>query len=378
MLAVLGVSRFTYNFGLSLLIDSWQLEDLKASDSKRIDTAKKVFNNELKTLSEFQWINDYPSTIYQSAFQNLKDAFSRWRKGQNELPVFKTKKGKQSFTVYKTSGLYPEKGKPPLPFTNRQVLCPGKKITIPGLGEFRLKEQIPFICSAQTFHISREADRWFVSFVIDAEKLPPLFHEVVEPIGIDLGIAAFATLSDGTTYDAPQPMKKAKTKLAKIQWRNRNKQLGNRKKKILASNNAHKYYRRLAKHHAKIADQRRDFLQKTTTEISVKYANIRIEDLNVQGMVANHKLSAAISDLGFYEFRRQLEYKSPMYGTKLELVDRWFPSSKKCNRCHYIQSMPLSERVFVCGECNYTVGRDLGAAINLKHAPKEVVRLARP
>lgn len=239
-----------------------------------------------------------------------------------------------------------------------------------------MKEQIPFICSAQTFHISREADRWFVSFVIDAEKLPPLFHEVVEPIGIDLGIAAFATLSDGTTYDAPQPMKKAKTKLAKIQWRNRNKQLGNRKKKILASNNAYKYYCRLAKHHAKIANQRRDFLQKTTTEISVKYANIRIEDLNVQGMVANHKLSAAISDLGFYEFRRQLEYKSPMYGTKLELVDRWFPSSKKCNRCHYIQSMPLSERVFVCGECNYTVGRDLGAAINLKHAPKEVVRLA--
>lgn len=130
-----GLKRFTYNFGLSLLIDSWQFEDLKASDSKRIDTAKKVFNNELKTLLEFQWINDYPSTIYQSAFQNLKDAFSRWRKGQNELPVFKTKKGKQSFTVYKTSGLYPEKGKPPLPFTNRQVLCPGKKINIPGLGE---------------------------------------------------------------------------------------------------------------------------------------------------------------------------------------------------------------------------------------------------
>ncbi len=98
----------------------------------------------------------------------------------------------------------------------------------------------------------------------------------------------------------------------------------------------------------------------------------------MKGMVANHKLSAAISDLGFYEFRRQLEYKSPMYGTKLELVDRWFPSSRMCNNCHHIQPMPLSERVFVCGECGYTVERDLGAAINLKHAPDEVLRQAMP
>lgn len=358
MLAVPGVSRFTYNFGLSLVLNSCPFEEITGSDSKRINAAKKIFNNELKTLPEFQWINDYPSTVYQSAFQDLKDAFSRWRDGQNELPVFKTKKGKQSFTIYKTAGIYPEKGKPPLPFTNRQVLYPGKKITIPGLGKFRLKEQIPFICSAQTFTISKEADRWFVSFVIDAEKLPPLFHEVIEPIGIDLGVTTFATLSDGTTYDAPKQMLKAKNRrvtrllgtegdnarrLAKIQWRNRRKQLGNRKKRILASKNAHKYYRRLAKHHARIANCRRYFLQKTTTEISVKYANIRIEDLNVQGMAANHKLSAAISDLGFYEFRRELEYKSPIYGTRVEVVDRWFPSSKMCNRCHHIQLMPLSD-----------------------------------
>lgn len=168
MLAVPGVSRFTYNFGLSLVLNSCPFEEITGSDSKRINAAKKIFNNELKTLPEFQWINDYPSTVYQSAFQDLKDAFSRWRDGQNELPVFKTKKGKQSFTIYKTAGIYPEKGKPPLPFTNRQVLYPGKKITIPGLGKFRLKEQIPFICSAQTFTISKEADRWFVSFVIDA------------------------------------------------------------------------------------------------------------------------------------------------------------------------------------------------------------------
>lgn len=160
------------------------------------------------------------------------------------------------------------------------------------------------------------------------------------------------------------------------QWHNRNKQNGNRKQRIRASNNARKYYLKSAKHHARIANQRRDFLQKTTTEISRKYAHIRIEDLNVQGMIANHKLAAAIADLGFYEFRRQLEYKAPMFGTRVELVDQWYPSSKQCNKCHRIQAMPLVERVFVCGECGHTIERDLGAAINLKHAPSKVVRSA--
>lgn len=159
-------------------------------------------------------------------------------------------------------------------------------------------------------------------------------------------------------------MKKAKTKLALLQWRNRRKQLGNRRQGIKASNNARKYYQKLAEAHARIANQRRDFLQKTTTKISRKYAHIRIEDLNVEGMMANHKLSAAIADLGLYEFRRQLTYKSPMYATTVELVDRWYPSSKKCNKCHHIQPMPLSERVFVCQECRYTIDRDLGGAIN--------------
>jgi len=372
-----GFRRFVYNFGLALVKDSWNL-GIKGSDSKKIDSAKKILTNDLMKQEQYKWMKLYPSTIYQSAFQDLKDAFSRWRKGQNKLPVFKAKKDKQSFTVYKSSGTYLEKGKPALPFTNRQVLVLGKRITIPSLGKFRLKEQIPFICSAQTFHISREADKWYVSFVVDAEKLPPLLHEVVEPTGIDLGVKTFATLSDGQTYDAPKPMKRAKTKLAKIQWRNRRKQLGDRKQGIKASKNAHKYYRKLAAHHARIASQRCDFLQKTTTEISQKYAHIRIEDLNVQSMIANHKLSAAISDLGFYEFRRQLEYKAPMFGTRVELVDRWYPSSKKCNKWHHIQPMPLVERVFVCGKCGYTISRDLGAAINLKHAPVEVVRSARP
>ncbi len=132
----------------------------------------------------------------------------------------------------------------------------------------------------------------------------------------------------------------------------------------------------MAKRHARIANIRRDFLQKTTTDISRKYYRIRIEDLNVAGMIANHKLAVAISSLGFYEFRRMLTYKAAFFGSKVELVDRWFPSSKTCSCCGNVQPMPLSERVYKCGNCGVAIDRDLNAAINLQHAPVERVRAA--
>ena len=360
-----GFKRVVYNFGLDLLKKSWQFEGVKASDSKRLAAIKKILTNDVMSRLEYSWMREYPSTVYQSALQDLQKAFDNWRKGLANVPVFKAKKDGDSFTVYKTAGIYPEKGKPALPFTNRQVLYFGKKITLPGLGEFRLKERLKFTCSSQTFTLSRQADRWFVSFILDAERVPPLFHEVMEPTGIDLGVNVFATLSDNTIYIAPKPLKKAKTKLFKLQWRNRNKQMGNRKACILASSNAKKFYFKQADLHAGIANQRRDYIQKTTTEISRKYAHIKIENLNVSGMIANHKLSAAISDLGFYEFRRQLEYKSAIYSTTVEIVDRCFPSSKTCSSCGCVkEKLSLSERIFECS-CGLAIDRDLNAAIIL-------------
>ncbi len=269
-----GFRRTIYNYGLDMVIGTWD-NDIQASETKILDSAKKLLTNQVMKSDEYGWMKDYPSTIYQSAFQNLKDAFSRWRKKLTDFPVYATKRKGDSFTVYKTSGIYLEKGKPVLPFTNRQVLLPGKKIKLPGLGKFRIKEAIPFICSSQTFTISRQGDRWYVSFVIDAERIPPVIHEQ-EAVGIDLGVKTFATLSDGTTYDSPKPLKKARVKLAKIQWRNRRKQMGNRKQKIRASKNAKKYFEKQSLLHAKVANQRKDYLQKTTTEISRKYYRIRI------------------------------------------------------------------------------------------------------
>lgn len=370
-----GFSRLVYNFGLSMITQSWGFEGVKAGDSKRLAAIEKVFTRHVKTNTDYAWMKEYPSAIYTSAHRCLARAFMNWRAGRAGIPKFKSKKGGDSFTVLKKAGVYPRSGEPMLPFTNRQVLYPGKRITIPGLGEFRLKQSIPYICSSQTFTISRTGDRWFVSFMVDAQKVSPIIHDV-ESVGIDLGVKCFATLSDGSKIEAPKQLKQAKTKLSKMQWRNRNKGFGNRRLGVKTSNNAQRYFQQLARTHARIAAVRKDFLQKTTTAISQKYYRIRIEDLNVSGMIANHKLSEAISSLGLYEFRRQLIYKERFYGTLVELVDRWYPSSKTCSRCGHIQPMPLSERVFVCGNCGHVQDRDENAATNLKHAPNERVRRA--
>jgi putative transposase len=370
-----GFRRWVYNFGLDLLIASWDFEGVKASDAKRIDAIKKVFTQVTMQKPEYAWMKNYPSTVYQSAFIDLKDAFSKWRKRQCGFPAKKSKKKGDSFTVYKTSGIYPEKGKPALPFTNRVVIEAGKHVKLPGLKVFRLKEQINNMCSSQTFTVSRSADRWFVSFVLDAEKIPPKFHPI-QRVGVDLGVKSLATVSDGTRYKMPVTTQKAKTKLGKIQWRNRNLVLGNRRLGVKASGKARRYYVKLARQHWYLANIRNDTTQKMTTDLSRKAYNIRIEDLNVSGMIANQRIACAVSNNCFYEIRRQLIYKQAHYGTKVELVDRWFPSSKTCSKCGHVQDMKLSDRVFNCQKCKHCQDRDENASINLENAPSDRVRLA--
>ncbi|MFB8788557.1 MAG: transposase [Potamolinea sp.] len=390
-----GFKRWVYNFGLEMLTASWEFLGVKASDSKRLDAIKQVFTQFTMQQPEYAWMKQYPSTVYQSAFIDLKDAFTRWRKGLADFPKKKSKKKGDSFTVYKTdapnvanaslSGTYPQKGKPALPFTNRVVINPGKQIKLPGLKQFRLKERINFICSSQTFTVSRTADKWFVSFALDVEKIPPVIHKI-EKLGVDLGVKCLATCSDseavaslrasGSIYEMPATTKTAKTKLSKMQWRNRNKVLGNKKTGIKASSGARKFYLKSARVSARISNIRRDTTQKMTTDLSRKAYRIRIEDLNVSGMIANQKLAAAVSNNCFYEIRRQLTYKQAHYGTKVELVDRWFPSSKTCSKCRHVQDMKLSDRIFNCGSCGHIQDRDENASRNLENACTERCRSA--
>ncbi|NMF62675.1 transposase [Brasilonema octagenarum UFV-E1] len=363
-----GYARFVYNYGLALT-QSLYSAGVKVSIAKQINEIKKVFTGYTKKQVENQWMNKLSSKVYQRAFMDLGQAYQRWSKGLSGKPVFKSKNDGDSFSVYDGNG--------------KVLISPGKKIKIPTLGTFRLKEDLACSYCTQTFTISRQANKWYVSFAIDADRIPPTHHPE-ELVGIDLGVKCFCTLSDGSQIEAPKPYKQAKTKLAKAQWRNRNKQSGNRRQGIKQSNRAKKFYDSIATKHAQIANQRKDFLHKTTTDISRRFYRIRIEDLNVSGMLANRKLSAAISDLGFYEFRRQLVYKSEFFGTKVEVVDRWYPSSKLCSICrNKHDSLKLSDRVYQCQNKSclahtITMDRDLNAAYNLLNAPSDFVRLAQP
>ncbi|MBR8838411.1 MAG: transposase [Stigonema ocellatum SAG 48.90 = DSM 106950] len=138
-------------------------------------------------------------------------------------------------------------------------------------------------------------------------------------------------------------------------------------RKVKGSNQYKKEKLKIAKIHKRISDIRLDATHKATSYIAKNHGKIVIEDLNVKGMMANHKLAGAVGDANFYEFRRQLEYKSKMYGSSVMVVDRFFPSTKKCSKCGYKQDMPLKERTFNCGGCGLSINRDLNAALNLEH-----------
>ncbi|MDY6901984.1 MAG: RNA-guided endonuclease TnpB family protein, partial [Cyanobacteriota bacterium] len=170
------------------------------------------------------------------------------------------------------------------------------------------------------------------------------------------GVKVLATLSTGEVIEGAKSYRTFKGKLSRLQWLNRNKTIG--------SKNWKKAQLKIARLHRKIANIRKDTIHKLTSLLAKNHGTIVIEDLNVSGMMKNRKLSGAIANMAFYEVRRQLEYKCKMYGSKLVVVDRWFPSSKTCSNCgHKKEILELSERVFDCDNCNFKIDRDLNAAI---------------
>ncbi len=356
----IGFSRFCYNYALSLYqqIDHKQY---KGGSSKKIDLIKKCFTNVTKKNPDFAWTKQMSSRVYQNSFRALKTAFSRYWKGSGGLPKFKKKKHPGSFTVDSSNGVMLQSG--------------GKKVKLPTLGTFRTKEPIPK-CVAQTYTVSKQGERYYVSFSINAELIPPIQHEVFDPVGIDVNLTdgKYCVISDGTMVTFPKPLKVAITKLEKLQYHNRNKQLGNRKQKVSPSNNSRKYYKKLASLHKKVADARNNFLQKLTTDLARKYRHIKLETLNIKGMMANSKLAMHIADASFYKFKTLLENKAKSHGGIVESVDMWYPSSKLCCKCgSKKEDLKLKDRLYKCARCNLSICRDLNSALNLALATEEYI-----
>ena len=224
-----------------------------------------------------------------------------------------------------------------------------------------MREELRFQGKINSVVVSRTADRWFASIQVDTPIQFPK-HENQVSVGIDLGINKLATLSHGIAFEAPKPLKK-------LLWRLK-RQSRKLSRKALGSNNSKKQIQNHARLHMRIGNIRKDTLHKVTSFLATTYSHIGVEDLNVKGMVRNHKLARSISDVGFGEFRRQVAYKTEWRGGKIVIHDRYLPSSKKCSNCDLVkESLSLSERVFKC-ECSLEIDRDLNAAINLNPVPK--------
>ncbi|NEP89506.1 MAG: IS200/IS605 family element transposase accessory protein TnpB [Okeania sp. SIO2C2] len=336
-----GYSRWVYNWGLSLWNAAYR--DSYQPNARKL---REVFTNHTKPL--YPWMKSLSSKVYQYALINLGEAFKRFfsfgmlrKQGLGKYPRFKKKGKHDSFTIDNC-------GKP--------IELNGWSHKLPFIGMVKTYE--PIEATTQKITISRQADDWYLSLAF--EFTPTSTEKITDVVGVDLGVKTLATLSTGEVFNSVKPYRKAQNKLAKLQ-----RQVS---RKVKHSRNWYKAVIKLAKQHRRVANIRKDALHKLTTYLAKNHGSVVIEDLNVSGMLANHKLAKSIADQGFYEFRRQLEYKCQWYGSELVVVDKFFPSSKTCSNCGHVQDMPLSLRTYDCPDCGLSIDRDLNASINLRNA----------
>lgn len=337
-----GVARFAFNWALADRKRRFEENEGKAKYTTAIEQHRLL--NNLKATA-FPWMYEVSKCAPQEALRDCERAFKNfwrgWKQGRKVgFPRFKKKGLNDSFRL-----------------TGAISICP-RGIVLPRIGEVRAKEATgKFHGRILSATVRREADRWFVSLTVEAERCDP--RPVQGPtVGVDLGLEAFATLSDGTRIEAPKPLKTALDRLRRRSRQHSRKQKGSRNRRKAAL--------RLARLHRRIRNTRTDWLHKLTTTLAKTKLVIVVEDLSVRGMIRNRRLARSISDAGWHEFRRMLDYKTKWYGSELRVIGRFQPSSRTCSACNaYHQTLTLADRTLVCHECGHTEHRDLNAARNI-------------
>ncbi|WP_252229349.1 transposase [Clostridium sp. ZBS15] len=366
----IGICRWLYNQYLATNQELYkQFQDGLISKKEATLSANnfdKYINNEIKILEGYKWINLCGSKARKKAICNAESAYKRFFKGQSKFPRFK-KKNKSDVKLY-----FPKNNKTDWK-TERH------KINIPTLKWVRLKEfgYIPTNAKVVNGTISKKADRYFVSVVIEEEHKSE-DRPYTKGIGIDLGIKEFAVISNGThkkninkTVRVKKLQKKLKREQRRLSRKYESFKLKNKNKKGKATRqNIQKQIVKVQRVHQRLSNIRTDYINKTINKIvKQKPSYITIEDLNVSGMMKNKHLSKAVAQQKFYEFRVKLEYKCNLNEIELRIVDRFYPSSKTCSCCGaYKKDLKLSDRVYKCNECNSSIDRDYNASINLENA----------
>ena len=339
-----GVARHSYNWANAVvkeILDANKEGGEKVKLPTAIDLHKRLVA-EVKSVNS--WYYEVNKNVPQKAIADLRQAWDRCFKKVSMQPRFKKKGQRDSF--------YLEQGTKAAP----RIKNDGKRIKLPNIGWVRLAEPLP-VTAIHNCVISRQADRWLISIKYEVEKPPVLSDRPI--VGVDIGIKELAVCSNGKVFTNPKAYKRLSRRMKRLQRRV--------SKRVKGSRNRNKAVRKLAKVHARISNIRKDAIHKLTNYLAKNHSEIKIEDLSIKAFLKNHKLAGAIADCGMGEFRRQLEYKTEKFGSKLTIVDRMFPSSQICSNCQeHRHKMPLKNRVYVCPDCGHTEDRDFNAAKNIE------------
>lgn len=364
-----GCDRFAYNWAISREQDNYKQGNKFLSDSE----LRKEFT-QLKKQSEYQWLNEVSNNVTKQAIKDACNTYKRFFKGQCKYPKFKSKK-------HSTPSFYQDNIK--IQFTDTHVkvesFSMSKKQNKQKLNWIKLceKGRIPTDCKYMNPRFTYDGLYWYVSVGIEVNDNTTLPSN--EGIGIDLGIKDLAICSDGNTYkniNKTQTVKKLEKKKRRLQRSISRKYEENKKgASYCKTSNIIKSEKELLKLNHRLTNIRQNYLHQTSAKIVKREPSfICIEDLNVSGMMKNKHLSKAVQQQGFYEFRRQIEYKTMWNNIPVVIADRFFPSSKLCSCCGAVKKdLKLSDRIYKC-ECGNVIDRDYQAALNLKIYGENVLK----
>lgn len=350
-----GTKRFVYNQALEL----WKWGKAQGLEEFGVMEIKRQIN--LFKEEQFPWMYEVAKDVFEGAIADLGIALKNyfdWKTGKRKgtkvgFPKPKTKKEKRQSFRLNNDKFKVDAG------------AHGVRFWVPNLGWVNMAEALRFQGKIMGAVVSKSADWWFVSIQVEIEQPEPIKFEHAST-GVDVGIKALATLSNGDEFENQKPLRRQQNRLRRL-----NRSLARR---VKGSKRWWKAKQKLGRFHFHVANQRADAQHKASNAVAKTYAFIGLEDLHVKGLVKNKKLALAVSDVGLGEFIRQIEYKSAALGGKTQKVGRFYASSKTCNACGRInQDLTLTDRKWTCQGCGTVHQRDWNAAKNIE---QEALRLA--
>lgn len=364
-----GTARFAYNWTLATQQDNYKNGGKFISDGE----LRKQFT-QMKKTDEFQWLNNYSNNVTKQSIKDACLAYQRFFKKQSGFPKFKSKRKS-------TPSFYVDNIK--IEFTDTHVklekIAGGRTKNRAKANWIKLaeKNRVPLDVKYSNPRVTFDGIHWFISVGVECEDTQ-VTDIKADGIGIDIGIKDLSICSDGNTYkniNKSHKVKKLKKKQRRLQRQVSKKYLNNMKgESYCKTSNIIKSEKQLLKLNHRLANIRHNYLHQTTSEIvSRKPKFIVLEDLNVKGMMKNKHLAKAVQEQCFYEFYRQLQYKSNWAGIEFITADKWFPSSKLCSECGNIKKdLKLSDRIYIC-ECGNEIDRDYNASVNLMKYGEQLI-----